>query len=74
MSRSSKIVVGSLVLATVAVAGYYAVTTFQKKRAIADEAATNIRAELDSLDPMTRAAVVAKLSSDAAKDFKARSN
>ena len=72
MSRWSKALTGVLVVAAVGVAAYYAVTTFQEKKALADEAAGNIQAELDSLDPVTRAAVVAKLSSDAAKDLRGK--
>ena len=73
MSRWSKVLTGTLVVAAIGVAAYYAVTTFQEKKAQADEAASNIQAELNNLDPVTRAAVVAKLSSDAAKDMRSKS-
>ena len=73
MKRSSKVLALALVTAAVGVAAYYAVTTFQAKKAVADEAAGNIRAELDALDPVSRAAVVAKLSTDAAKEHRAKS-
>ena len=72
MSRWSKVLTGTLVVAAIGVAAYYAVTTFQEKKALADEAATNIQAELDNLDPVTRAAVVAKLSTDAAKSARGK--
>lgn len=70
MSRWSKVLAGTLVVAAIGVAAYYAVTTFQEKKALADEAASTIKAELDNLDPVTRAAVVAKISSDTAKDLR----
>ncbi len=73
MSRWSKVLTGTLVVAAIGVAAYYAVTTFQEKKALADEAANNIQAELDNLDPVTRAAVVAKLSTDAAKNARGKS-
>jgi hypothetical protein len=72
MARWSKVLTGVLVVAAVGVAAYYAVTTFQEKKALADETAGNIQAELDNLDPVTRAAVVAKLSTDAAKDLRGK--
>ena len=72
MSRWSKVLTGTLVVAAIGVAAYYAVTTFQEKKALADEAASNIQAELDNLDPVTRAAVVAKLSTDAAKNARSK--
>ena len=72
MKRWSKVLTGTLVVAAIGVAAYYAVTTFQEKKALADEAVSNIQGELDNLDPVTRAAVIAKLSSDAAKDVKGR--
>jgi uncharacterized protein (UPF0333 family) len=72
MSRWSKALTGALVVAAVGVAAYYAVTTFREKKALAAETAGNIQAELDNLDPVTRAAVVAKISSDAAKDLRGK--
>jgi hypothetical protein len=74
MSRWSKVLTGALIVAAVGVAAYYAVTTFQEKKALADEATGNIQAELDNLDPVTRAAVVAKLSTDVAKEFRGKSS
>jgi hypothetical protein len=73
MSRWSKVLTGTLGVAAIGIAAYYAVTTFQEKKALADEAASNIQAELDNLDPVTRAAVVAKLSTDAAKNARGKS-
>jgi len=64
----SKAVVTVLVLGAVAV--YYAVTQVKQRKAVADEAIGNIQAELDGLDPLTRAAVVAKLSKDEVKGLR----
>jgi len=66
----SKAVVTVLVLGAVAVAGYYAVTQVKQRKAVADEAIGNIQAELEGLDPLTRAAVVAKLSKDEVKGLR----
>jgi uncharacterized protein (UPF0333 family) len=73
MRTWSKVLVGTVVLAAVGAAVYYAVSTFQEKKALADEATSSIKSELDALDPVTRAAVVARLSSNAAKDLTSRS-
>ncbi len=72
MSRTSKVITGALVLAAAGAASYYAYKEFSARKAVADQAVGNIQAELDDLDPITRAAVVAKLSSDAAKDYRSK--
>ena len=66
----SKAVVTVLVVGAVAVAGYYAFMQVKQRKAVADEAIGNIQAELDGLDPLTRAAVVAKLSKDEVKGLR----
>ena len=66
----SKAVVTVLVVGAVAVAGYYAYQQVKQRKAVADEAIGNIQAELDGLDPITRAAVVAKLSKDEVKGLR----
>jgi hypothetical protein len=66
----SKAVVTVLVVGAVAVAGYVAFKQVQQRKAVADEAIGNIQAELDGLDPLTRAAVVAKLSKDEVKGLR----
>lgn len=67
MTRGTKVLTGTVLVAGAAVAAYYVVTGLQAKKARADEAVDSIQAELDSLDPVTKAAVVAKLSSNAAR-------
>jgi len=60
----TKAVATVLVVGAVAIGAVYAVSEFRKRKAVADEAVDHIQAELDGLDPVTRAAVVAKLSKD----------
>ena len=55
-----------LVAAAVALAG--AAVQLREKRQMAELTAENIHAQLDALDPVTRAAVIARLSSDEVKD------
>jgi hypothetical protein len=57
--------VGLLVAAAAALA--FAATQVREKRAIALATVDDIEAQLSALDPATRAAVVARLSADAAK-------
>lgn len=63
--------VGLIVVAAVGVA--VAVKTIREKKVVVDEAAGNIQSELDALDPISRAAVLAKVSSDTTKGFRASS-
>ena len=65
------LVVGLVAVAAVGVA--FAVKTFQEKKLVVDEAAGSIQGELDALDPISRAAVLAKVSSDTTKGFRAGS-
>ena len=57
--------VGLLVAAAVALA--IAASQVREKRALALATVDDIEAQLSALDPVTRAAVVARLSTDAAK-------
>jgi hypothetical protein len=62
------LVVGLVAVAAVGVV--LAVKTIQEKKLVVDEAAGSIQSELDALDPITRAAVLAKVSSDTTKGFR----
>jgi hypothetical protein len=64
MSSRTKGILTLAVIAVAAAGGYYLFRFAQEKKALADETASNIKSELDNLDPATRAAVIAKLSSD----------
>ena len=60
--------IGLVAVAAVGVA--LAVKTIREKKLVVDEAAGSIQSELDALDPLTRAAVLAKVSSDTTKGFR----
>jgi hypothetical protein len=60
--------IGLVAVAAVGVA--LAVKTVREKKLIVDETAGSIQSELDALDPITRAAVLAKVSSDTTKGFR----
>jgi len=72
MRRLSKVFVTTVVVAAVAAGTYYAIVKVREKKALAEETAGHIKDELDALDPVTRAAVVAKLSSDAVRNARDR--
>ena len=62
------LVVGLVAVAAVGVA--LAVKTVTEKKLVVDETAGSIQSELDALDPVSRAAVLAKVSSDTTKGFR----
>jgi len=62
------LVVGLVAVAAVGVA--LAVKTVKEKKLVVDETAGSIQSELDALDPVSRAAVLAKVSSDTTKGFR----
>jgi uncharacterized protein YpmB len=62
-----KWLVGIIVVAAVAVATAYVVSEALEKKRKADEATDDIESQLSDLDPITRAAVVARLGADAAR-------
>ncbi len=74
MSTSHRILAASLAFAAVA-AAVVAVVAISRVRAIqaeADATTDSIHDQLDALDPVTRAAVIARLTKDAADEAKAR--
>jgi uncharacterized protein YoxC len=74
MSRSHRILTVSLAIAAVA-AAVVAVVAVARVRSIqeaADATTDSIHEQLDALDPVTRAAVVARLTRDAAEEARAR--
>lgn len=72
MAKGIKALVGVVVVAGVAVGGYYAVRLILDKKSVVDEAVANVQSQLDELDPVSRAAAVAKLTSDEAKNLRPR--
>jgi hypothetical protein len=70
MSRGTKALVGVAVVAGLAVGGYFLFRKAQEKKTVVDETVTNVQSQLDGLDPVSRAAVVAKLSTDEVKGLR----
>jgi hypothetical protein len=66
MGASPRIIRVAL-LAAAAVALVVAATQLREKRQAAEATVASIHAQLDALDPVTRAAVIARLSSDEVK-------
>ena len=63
MGASPRIIRAALLVAT-AVVLVVAAFQLRDKRQMAEETVEDIHAQLDALDPVTRAAVIARLSSD----------
>ena len=66
MGASPRIIRAALLVAT-AVVLVVAAFQLRDKRQMAEETVEDIHAKLDALDPVTRAAVIARLSSDEVK-------
>ena len=66
MSLSPRVIRAALLVAAAAVLAAAAVQ-LRDKRETAELTVENIHAQLDALDPVTRAAVIARLSSDEVK-------
>ena len=71
MSRAGRILKVALLAGTAAGIAF-AVVKLRRAQKLAIKTAGDIEAQIDALDPVTRAAVVAKLSADAARDVKAK--
>ena len=68
MNRTSRILFEAAALALAAAAVVYLSRELRHKHEVADQTADEIEAQIAALDPVTRAAVVARLSTDAAKN------
>jgi hypothetical protein len=66
MSPSSRVIRAALLVAAAAALAA-AAAQLRDKREMAELTVENIHAQLDALDPVTRAAVIARLSSDEVK-------
>jgi hypothetical protein len=66
MSPSSRVIRAALLVAAAAALAL-AAAQLRDKREMAERTVENIHAQLDALDPVTRAAVIARLSSDEVK-------
>lgn len=62
--RKSRVIINIVVLAVVAAAVTAAVFEARKRKLEADAVVEDIEAQLDELDPLTRAAVVGKVGAD----------
>jgi len=71
MSLSPRIIRAAL-LAAAAIALAAAAAQLHHKRQAAELTVENIREQLDALDPVTRAAVIGRLSSDEVKKVRSR--
>lgn len=60
-------IVGAVVVVAAAAAVAVAVSGLREKKRQADLAVSDIEAQLDSLDPVTRATVMARVGADAAR-------
>ena len=66
MNRSWRILVGVAVVAASAAAAVYATKDLRRRHDLADLTVDQIEEQIAVLDPITQAAVVARLSTDAA--------
>lgn len=71
MSKGMKALVGVVVVGGAVVGGYFIVQAVLAKKAAVDDTVSAVQTQLDELDPVSRAAVVAKLASDEAKNLRA---
>jgi hypothetical protein len=67
MGSSTRIIRAALLLAAAAAALAFAAYQLREKHQVAEAVVQNIHDQLDALDPATRAAVVARLTSDEVK-------
>jgi hypothetical protein len=72
MSFSPRLIRAALLVAA-AIALVVAAVQVREKRELADLTVENIHEQLDALDPVTRAAVIARLSSDEVKKVRSQS-
>jgi len=70
MSTGAKVLLGAAIVGAVAVGGYVLVRRFQQKMVVVDDTVHALQDQLDELDPVSRAAVVAKLTSDEARHLR----
>ena len=71
MEHSNRLIKLMLFAAAAAIAGF-AVVQLRAKRRTVEVTAQGIHDQLDALDPVTRGAVIARLTADAVKDIKER--
>jgi hypothetical protein len=72
MSVTAQTISRAVLLAAAAAALVAAAAQLREKRTLADQTVADLEDQIAALDPATRAAVVGRLTSDAAKQAKAR--
>lgn len=72
MSATAQTILRAALLAAAAAALVAAAAQLREKRKLADQTVAGIEGQIAALDPATRAAVVGRLTSDAAKQAKTR--
>jgi hypothetical protein len=70
MGRGAKTLLGVAVVGAAAVGGYLLMQTLREKKAVVDDTVSSVQDQLDELDPVSRAAVVARLTSDEARTLR----
>ena len=72
MSATARSILRAALLAAAAAAFVGAAAQLREKRTLADQTVAGIEGQIAALDPATRAVVLGRLTSDAAKQAKAR--
>ena len=70
MGKGIKALVGVVVVGGAVVGGYFVVQALLEKKSAVDDTVSAVQNQLDELDPVSRAAAIAKLTSDEAKSLR----
>ena len=70
MNKGISVALGVALVAGVAVGGYLLLQKAKEKKSVVDETVAGVQSQLGDLDPVSRAAVVAKLASDETKGLR----
>jgi hypothetical protein len=70
MSKGMKALLGVVVVGGAVVGGYFVVQALLEKKSVVDDTVSAVQNQLDELDPVSRAAAIAKLTSDEAKSLR----
>ena len=70
MNKGMKALVGVAVVGAAVAGGYFLVKAVLEKKTVVDDAVAAMQTQLDELDPVSRAAAVAKITTDEAKSLR----
>jgi hypothetical protein len=70
MSKGMKALLGVVVVGGAVVGGYFLVQAVLAKKSAVDDTVSAVQNQLDELDPVSRAAAIAKLTSDEEKSLR----